>query len=169
MEPAFARTPNGRVLRLVNDADAPAIPASRTRNTDTRRPGPARNIAQANARAAAMSPEDARWIFAEQVRDSLQGGRAAILPPDRRRELVAAGMKSGLRPFDANLVIAIVQDDVRSGVTPAVQIERTHPPTLSLVRAPEPRMDGRWMLGVGAAIALLALCIAATLIAWVVG
>lgn len=46
---------------------------------------------------------------------SLEGGKAALLRPEKRRSLLIAARTLGLRDFDANLVIAIVQDGVRSG------------------------------------------------------
>lgn len=72
-------------------------------------------VARANVLASGMSPADARWVFALQVAQALEGGRAAILNPDRRRQLVRAATKLGFREFDANLLIAVVQDGRRSG------------------------------------------------------
>jgi hypothetical protein len=59
--------------------------------------------------------DDARWILARHAAGQLQGDRAAILPPARRRDLVDLGTRLGLRPFDCNLVLAIVQDAAREG------------------------------------------------------
>lgn len=53
-------------------------------------------------------------MTARMAADAIEGGRAAIIRPEVRRRLVAAAVGMGLRPFDANLVIAIVQDDARS-------------------------------------------------------
>ncbi len=72
-------------------------------------------VASENARAATMPQTDARWIFALDVAGQLQGGRAALLAPERRRQLVARAVHAGLRPFDANLVIAVVQEAARRG------------------------------------------------------
>jgi hypothetical protein len=58
---------------------------------------------------------DARWVLALKVRHSLEGGKAALLTPAKRRDLVAAAVAAGLREFDANLVIAVVQDAARRG------------------------------------------------------
>lgn len=78
-----------------------------------------RAIASENAQAAKASREiaegDARWVFAAKVGQTLQGGRLAALPADRRQKLIRLATKMGLRAFDANLVIAIVQDAVRTG------------------------------------------------------
>lgn len=54
-------------------------------------------------------------MLANLAEQAIEGGRAGIIRPEVRRRLVAAGVSMGLRPFDANLVIAIVQDDARSG------------------------------------------------------
>ncbi len=72
-------------------------------------------VARENAGAAGVAATDARWVFAVQVARSIEGGRAAVLGPVRRRKLVAMAVSMGLRPFDANLIIAVVQDGVRSG------------------------------------------------------
>lgn len=107
-----------------------------------------REVARANQDAAGLSAVDARWVLALQVHDALEGGRAAILTPERRRELVAAAVRLGLRPFDANLVIAIVQDGARSGEG-AIGVRVGE--RLRLV--PAPRRDDQdfwWRLGLGA-------------------
>lgn len=75
----------------------------------------AKLVAAENSSAMGLSALDPRWIFAVQVAKSLDGGRAAILIPERRRALVADAARLGLRAFDANLLIAIVQDGVRTG------------------------------------------------------
>jgi hypothetical protein len=80
----------------------------------------ARRAVEQETRAAAattqaISQEDVRRLFAMQVSQSLEGGRAALLRPDSRRKLVNLATSAGLRPFDANLLIAIVQDSARRG------------------------------------------------------
>lgn len=75
----------------------------------------AREVAKENLLSSDLTADDAHLLFAARVGDALEGGRAAILSPIRRRELVAAAVASGLRPFDANLVIAIVQEAAREG------------------------------------------------------
>src|SRR5579862_6688850 len=57
-----------------------------------------------------MTATDPRWVLAARTAAWLQGGRAAILSPDRRRSIVAMAPALGLRPFDAALIIAIAQD-----------------------------------------------------------
>jgi hypothetical protein len=75
----------------------------------------ARENRLANQTAQAIDPGDLRLIFAFEVAKKLDGGRAAILTPERRQALVEDGARRGLKPFDANLVIAMVQHAAREG------------------------------------------------------
>jgi hypothetical protein len=75
-------------------------------------------VREENIAAGSLSPDDARWILAAQAAATLEGGRLAMLRPERRRALVALATRIGLRPFDASLVIAIVQDAARCGEEP---------------------------------------------------
>lgn len=109
----------------------PARPASRARSTQPIAPKPgasgvgpsdahraklaAERIAYENACATMIQPADARWIFALRASGSLQGGKAAVLTPTKRRELIGAAVQAGIREFDANLIIAVVQDAARRG------------------------------------------------------
>lgn len=102
-------TPSGRVVSATYTAAAPAF----TGPTPERR----RQI-EAENRAASMSALDPRWALAVRANSMLQGGRAAILPPESRRFLVSLGKDLNLRVFDANLIIAIVQDAARAGADP---------------------------------------------------
>ena len=80
------------------------------------RPNARRDIARENHGAARLSESDARMVFAGEVARAIEGGRAGVLRPDRRRALVQRATGIGLRPFDAHLVIAIVQESAqRSG------------------------------------------------------
>lgn len=65
-----------------------------------------------------LAATDPRWVLALRAADELQGGRAALLTPERRRALLVLAGRMGLRPFDASLVIAIVQDAARAGQDP---------------------------------------------------
>lgn len=76
---------------------------------------PTRRVEQENRSAATLSANDARWILARRAAEAIEGGRAAILRPEVRASLVATGERLGLRTFDANLILAIVQDDARAG------------------------------------------------------
>ena len=97
-------------LRLVNNGTFPdGAPLS------SRHGAPRLRVAQENREASALSAVDPRWVFAVQVAGSIEGGRAAILPPARRQRLISIAAGLGLRVFDANLIIAVVQDGIRSG------------------------------------------------------
>ncbi|MEX2219725.1 MAG: hypothetical protein WD749_13310 [Phycisphaerales bacterium] len=111
MTPATAHAP---ALRLVNESALPeAQPLTRGHRA-------ARRVRSENRLAVGIQtgiePFDARWVLAVRTSQLLDGGRAAILRPDHRRKLVSMAVGLGLRPFDANLVIAIVQDSARSGL-----------------------------------------------------
>lgn len=122
-------------LRLVHESrgtDAPSLPrADRPFARDAgsgphaeRRDGrvsAARraSVGAENRSATTLTPDDARLITAKLAAEAIEGGRAAIIRPEVRRRLVATATGMGLRPFDANLVIAIVQDDARTGAGPA--------------------------------------------------
>ena len=58
---------------------------------------------------------DARGVFAARVAESLEGGRAAVLRPARRRRLIRIARMLGIREFDAHLLIALAQDRARRG------------------------------------------------------
>ncbi len=74
-----------------------------------------RNVALEN-RLAAETPHlnqgRPQWLFAGHVLKALDG---SILPPERRKELLEKSRQLGIRTFDANLVIAVVQDRARRG------------------------------------------------------
>jgi len=104
--------PNAGSLRLVGDAAGVAAPSRRASDSaDHAR----RRVARENAEAAHLDLEDARLVFALRVSERLEGGRAAILTPESRERLLRLSSRMGLAPFDASLVIAIVQDAARRG------------------------------------------------------
>lgn len=59
-----------------------------------------------------LEPTDPRWVLAVRTQQVLQG---TVLRPGDRQELLRVGKLLGLSPFDANLVVAIVQDRARRG------------------------------------------------------
>lgn len=143
--------------------DAPARPA---RVRADRRAHREWEVSAENRAAAAadISTFDARWVLAVRAADSIEGGRAAVLRPEARQRLVSTARGMGLRPFDANLVLAIVQDAAREGRTPRdlETIDR-----LMLVGEPEraARTSSAWMV-------LLLACSAVWTVAivwWLVG
>lgn len=74
-----------------------------------RRAAVAREVRSASLQAD-LDPADPRLILALQTQARLEG---ATLPAERRERLLKLANGLGLRPFDANLVIAIVQDEAR--------------------------------------------------------
>ncbi len=58
---------------------------------------------------------NAAALFASVVASRVEGGRAGIVRPTVRRDLMRAAGLAGLRAFDATLIIALVQDRARRG------------------------------------------------------
>ena len=108
---SFHETRTG-TLRLVGGSEyQPRVPSPRVERDRRRRVA----VTQENIAAAALDLEDARLIFAVRVSEHLDAGRAAVLTPENRRRLMKLSSGMGLEPFDASLVIAIVQDAARRG------------------------------------------------------
>lgn len=141
-----------QTLRLVRAPEAPPVV---DRVYDIR----AARVLSEN-RSAALAAQDPRWVLAVRTASALEGGRAAILPPIRRERLMVLASRLGLRPFDASLVIAIVQDAARAGEP----LQATEP-RLAMLRPPEaPRTVSPWvLLGVSAVLGAAA---CAAMIAW---
>lgn len=125
-----------------------------------------RSVAEENRSAAALPIDDARRIFALRVSELMQGGRAAVLTPEHRRRLVMLGQRLGLRAFDANLVIAIVQDGARRGenVAGSVAVDR-----LRLTPTPGAKKERASVALVALPAAAIALIALIALIAWITG
>lgn len=109
-----------------------------------------------------VDARDPRWVLAMQTQARLQG---TMLTPERRDELMESGKKLGLRPFESNLVIAVVQDQARQEIPfrladPTIGIigvKRT--PRKSITRR-ERESAARWLVAaIGGAIALAAVII----------
>lgn len=94
---------------------------------------------------------DPRRILAVRTGQALEG---SLLEADRRRRLVELGRSLGLGVFDANLIIALVQDRARRGLGLDV-----NDPLLNWIAppAPPPRLPGRRALGWSAMILLVEL------------
>ncbi len=92
----------------------------------------------------------------------------AVLRPGVRQNLVAVGSALGLRPFDTNLVIAIVQDRARTGSDPApatdLRLTMLRDPAAPTQSAPAHRPS--WMLCILSAVAL-AVALFVALVRWV--
>lgn len=165
-------------LRLVNTAASPKRDTSPSRITPpTARthasPPPQDDALAALAAQRGASPptsdlaaSDARWVFAVRVAHAIEPGPEPLLLPERRRRLLAIAKALGLRPFDANLIIAIVQDAARSGDALNHSVEQR----LGLIRPVERRGVSPASLALVAfASALAASAVVAWAVAWVVG
>ncbi|MFM9957577.1 MAG: hypothetical protein ACKVZJ_05855 [Phycisphaerales bacterium] len=100
-------------LRLVRTELSPEMSSRYSKPVRARL---ASEVSTENRRAAGLSDRDVRNIMAQRVAENIEGGRAGILVPERRRALVATAQRLGIRPFDANLIIAVVQDRFRRGL-----------------------------------------------------
>jgi hypothetical protein len=89
-------------LRLVGEGEAPAAPAV--------------SSAPAALTVPIEAAADPRWVLAVRAAESLEG---TLLRPEKRDRLLRLGRLLGLTTFDANLVIAIIQDRARRGHAPA--------------------------------------------------
>ncbi len=92
-------------LRLVGVSEASDGTAQRARQSVTREN-------QAAAANTGLDPTDPRWVLAVRAYSQLQG---SALTPTRRQQLIKTAGTTGVRRFDANLIIAIVQDHARRG------------------------------------------------------
>jgi len=156
-----AHTPS---LHLVG-GDQPATTRRWAEHTEAREAVARANIDSAGQRAPGdLDPADPRWVFAVRTSTQLQGD---VLTPERRRRLMRLATTLGLRPFDANVIIAIVQDQVRrsGGLADAAS-------TLQLVPGPHEDREAdahaaarrRWIAAI-----LCAAAANAFLIWWVIG
>ena len=60
------------------------------------------------------SPTDPRWVLAVSTAQLMESD---VLPPHKREVLMAQGKSMGLSPFDCSLILAIIQDRARRGIT----------------------------------------------------
>ncbi|MCC6581782.1 MAG: hypothetical protein IT440_15220 [Phycisphaeraceae bacterium] len=116
-------------------------------------PTPANVAAQGDA-TPAMEPTDPRWVLALRVSEALEGD---TLRPDRRERIAKLGQLFGLSPFDVNLIIAMVQDQARRGLTPDLRMAAVYP-SLTLISPPRPApRRATWFGHVILALAVLTL------------
>lgn len=144
----------GPALRLV-DTSAEARPTPRVR----------RAVEEANRVAAGLAADDARWVLATAVAGEVQGGRAALVTPASRDRILATARRLGLRAFDANLVIAIVQDGARRGEVLGEDVEGR----LTMIRPAAARAERSPMWLMAASIALAVVIAAGMIAAMTVG
>ncbi len=128
---------------------------------------PSRNAPQPDA----LRTTDPRWAFAVRVAAALEGGRAAILRPEARERLLRTARLLGIRPFDAALIIAMVQDTARRGETPPGHAPLTPAlaESLASVREPERTAHAPAILQRLAGVLLIAAAMVAAAILWLNG
>ena len=73
-------------------------------------------VAKENHAARGFTIDPRVLELAEEAARNIEGGRAAMLTPEKRRKVMSLATKLGVRTFDASLVIAIAQDRARQGV-----------------------------------------------------
>ena len=116
--------------------------------------------ARESARTPAFDPTDARWTLATETQRALQG---AVLAYEDRRRLLALAHRLGIRAFDANLVLAIVQDRARRG-----EPIESAAPTLALIPVAAPSRLGLGLVPWWLAAIVVAMVADAVLIAWLI-
>ncbi len=150
-------------LRLVTDETEPPsqVPASQRSETGPTRRDSAQAVQRASRRAVTQSnvesayatdldPQDPRWLVAVETASQLEG---SLLSFERRERVLAFAARVGVRTFDANLIIAAVQDRARRGEP----LESTMS-TVALAAAPRAaRARGDRWLYVMTALAAIAL------------
>ena len=149
------------------DARAHADAVSQERET-------MRRSLKGSGRQAIENATDPRWVLAVRTAERLEG---AVLTADRRSSLVRLGEVMGLTLFDANLIIASVQDQARRGYHGQLAAEMAEP-QVAMVLHPHQRRSQpappntaaprRLPWRTAAAIALI-LAGELALIAWVLG
>jgi hypothetical protein len=114
-------------------------------------------LARESARDRAFDPTDARWRLATEAQQALQG---AVLAYEDRKRLLSLAQRLGIRTFDANLILAVVQDRARRG-----EPLDSAAPTIAIVPPARPSRDWTpwWVAALVAAMAFDAL-----LIAWLI-
>jgi hypothetical protein len=119
----MSSAPANPALKLVHSGMAPGVARLPDRSFAGR-------IREENL--AAVAAVDPRWVLAVRAAGLIEGGRAALLSQEGRHRLHTLASRLQLRPFDAALVIAIVQDAARAGEDP---LGRQAQSRLSLVGA----------------------------------
>jgi hypothetical protein len=86
------------------------------------------------------------------------------MTPERRDRVLRTARALGMRPFDANVIIAIAQDHARRGEPIAGAM-----PMLAMIPAPErrPASSSIWMRWVAAIVT--AVVVAVLMARWIVG
>ena len=116
--------------------------------------------ARESTRQRSLDPEDPRWMLACATRDALQG---AVLTFENRRKVLLLAQRVGIRAFDANLIVAIVQDRARRG-EPIDQVAEA----ITVIPKPAPPRRSLAPAWTWAAAILVAVLADALLIGWLV-
>ncbi len=117
-----------------------------------------------------LQENDPRIVFAAAVAACMEGGKAALLRVEHRNKLHKSARRLGLRVFDANLIIAIVQDAARRGeVLPSSgqftrDAQKRINSTLSLMPGPQTWSDDAKGLAVIAVVLAVFLLVAFVLL-----
>ena len=110
------RTLPTHLANLPVEVNAPRRPAtSRLRLTPGSADTPPAAVRNAPPSTPLQGSSDPRWVLAVRTAELLQGN---ILSPERRERIVRMAKLFDLTPFDANMIIAIVQDQARRGIAP---------------------------------------------------
>ena len=115
------------------------------------------------ARDRTFVPTDARWQLATETQRALQG---AVLAFEDRRRLLAMANRLGIRAFDANLILALVQDRARRG-----EPLEAAAATIEMIPKPSERMSrrkGRDWTPIWITALMVAMAVDALLIAWMI-
>lgn len=107
-----------------------SVQSKQTQSAQTNPPHPNLPIGQ-----PITSPTDPRWVLAVHASQSMEG---SMLPPEKRDRIIDMGKKLGLTAFDANLIIAILQDQARRGYLPD-QCPAAGEPQLAMIALPKTR------------------------------
>lgn len=116
--------------------------------------------ARESTRQNTMDLADPRWAIACATRDALQG---SVLTYENRRKVMLLAQRVGIRPFDANLIVAIVQDRARRGEPIECAAD-----ALSVIPKPAARPGRAAAAWMWAAAILVAILVDAVLIGWLI-
>lgn len=111
-------------------------------------------------RQSAIDPTDPRWALACATRDALQG---SVLTYENRRKVMLLAQRVGIRAFDANLIVAIVQDRARRGEPIESAVD-----ALSVIPRPAKTSRRSATAWAWAAAILVAILVDAVLIGWLI-
>lgn len=106
------RTIPAHLAKLPTEVSAPKRSAAPRLRLTAATPTIVRNAPQTTPLQGSSDP---RWVLAIRTAELLQGN---ILSPECRERIVRMAKLFDLTPFDANMIIAIVQDQARRGIAP---------------------------------------------------